>query len=65
MATAARSDETLTAERILANARAIAPAIAARSEEIEALRHLPEDLVADLRAAGFFRLCRSGCIVGQ
>lgn len=58
------SDETaaagsLTAERILANARAMAPAIAARSEEIEALRRLPADLVAELRSAGFFRMGRS------
>ncbi|MEO6040825.1 MAG: acyl-CoA dehydrogenase family protein [Croceibacterium sp.] len=47
------------AAQILANARAMAPAIAARSEEIEALRRLPADLVADLRAAGFFRMGRS------
>ena len=59
MATAARTDQTLSAERILENARAMAPAIAARSEEIETLRRLPEDLVADLRAAGFFRMGRS------
>ncbi len=51
--------EEPTAARILANARAIAPAIAARSEEIEALRRLPADLVADLRAAGFFRMGRA------
>jgi indole-3-acetate monooxygenase len=60
MATAAQNEAAgLTAERILANARAMAPAIAARSEEIEALRRLPEDLVAELRAAGFFRMGRS------
>jgi len=59
MATAARTEGELTATRILANARAMAPAIAARSEEIEALRRLPADLVADLRAAGFFRMGRS------
>lgn len=47
------------ADAILANARAMAPAIAARSEEIEGLRRLPEDLVADLRTAGFFRMGRS------
>jgi alkylation response protein AidB-like acyl-CoA dehydrogenase len=50
---------SLSAERILANARAMAPAIAARSQEIEALRRLPADLVAELRAAGFFRMGRS------
>src|SRR5688572_29277754 len=63
MATAVSSADdapgSLGAERILANARAMAPAIAARSEEIEALRRLPADLVADLRAAGFFRMGRS------
>ena len=47
------------AAAILANARAMSPAIAARSEEIEALRRLPDDLVTDLRTAGFFRMGRS------
>ncbi len=63
MATAVSSGSpvagSLTAEQILANARAMAPAIAARSQEIEALRRLPADLVAELRAAGFFRMGRS------
>ena len=60
MATIATAQpEALTPEQILSNARALAPAIAARSEEIEALRRLPEDLVAELRAAGFFRMGRS------
>jgi indole-3-acetate monooxygenase len=63
MATAVSADETgsgsLTAERILANAREMGPPIAARSEEIEALRRLPDDLVAELRTAGFFRMGRS------
>jgi len=53
------ASDALTAEGILANARAMAPAIAARSQEIEALRRLPADLVAELRAAGFFRMGRS------
>ena len=51
MATAARTTNDLTAEAILANARAMTPAIAARSEEIEGLRRLPADLIAELRAA--------------
>lgn len=63
MATAISAEEaapgSLEAQEILANARAMAPAIAARSEEIEALRRLPADLVAELRAAGFFRMGRS------
>ena len=50
---------SLSAEQILANARAMAPTIAARSEEIEKLRRLPADLVAELRTAGFFRMGRS------
>lgn len=63
MATAVCSDGavpgSLTAQDILANARAMAPEIAARSAEIEALRRLPADLVSELRAAGFFRMGRS------
>ena len=59
MATAAQPADDLTAQQILANARAMAPAIAARSGEIEDLRRLPDDLVAELRAAGFFRMGRS------
>jgi alkylation response protein AidB-like acyl-CoA dehydrogenase len=59
LATAAKPKEKMTADGILANARAMAPALAARSEEIEALRHLPADLVAELRTAGFFRMGRS------
>lgn len=51
--------QPLTAAHILANARTLAPAIAARSAEIEGLRRLPADLVADLRAAGMFRMGRA------
>jgi alkylation response protein AidB-like acyl-CoA dehydrogenase len=56
---AADGPNQLAAEQILANARTMAPPIAARSQEIEQLRRLPEDLVADLRDAGFFRMGRS------
>jgi alkylation response protein AidB-like acyl-CoA dehydrogenase len=49
----------LTPEAILAAARALAPAVAARSAEIEQLRRLPADLVAELRAAGLFRMGRA------
>jgi alkylation response protein AidB-like acyl-CoA dehydrogenase len=59
MATAAATAGELTAEEILANARELAPRVASRSTEIEALRRLPADLVADLRAAGMFRMGRS------
>lgn len=60
MATAAQQSEVeLTAEQILANARALATDIAARSEEIETLRRLPPDLVDQLRGAGMFRMGRA------
>ncbi len=48
--------EFLTADRILANARELAPEIAARAAEAAALRRLPRDLVDKLKAAGCFRL---------
>lgn len=48
--------EFLTAERILANARALAPEIAARASEAAELRRLPGDLVGKLKAAGCFRV---------
>jgi alkylation response protein AidB-like acyl-CoA dehydrogenase len=47
---------TLGAEEILERARALAPAIAARGDEIAKLRRLPADLVADLKTAGVFRM---------
>jgi alkylation response protein AidB-like acyl-CoA dehydrogenase len=59
MSSDAVAEGSLSAARIFANAQAMAPAIAGRSEEIERLRRLPADLVADLRAAGFFRMGRS------
>jgi alkylation response protein AidB-like acyl-CoA dehydrogenase len=59
MSSIAAAEGSLSAARIFANAQAMAPAIARRSEEIERLRRLPADLVADLRAAGFFRMGRS------
>jgi alkylation response protein AidB-like acyl-CoA dehydrogenase len=49
----------MDAAQILANVVALSPAIAARSGEIEELRRLPDDLVADLKAAGVFRMARS------
>jgi alkylation response protein AidB-like acyl-CoA dehydrogenase len=65
MASAAHAaTDELNAERILANAREIAPSIAARSREIEDLRRLPADIVATFRAAGFFRMARSRAKAG-
>ena len=48
--------EFLTAEQILANARRLAPEIAARAAEAAELRRLPRDLVDKLKAAGCFRV---------
>jgi alkylation response protein AidB-like acyl-CoA dehydrogenase len=48
--------DLLTAEQILANARALAPEIASRAAEAAALRHLPRDLVDKLKTAGCFRV---------
>jgi indole-3-acetate monooxygenase len=48
--------EPLTSERILANARALVPEIAARAAEAAGLRQLPRDLVDKLKAAGCFRV---------
>lgn len=60
MATALRTARgNLDAAAIMANARAMAPALAERSGEIEALRRLPDDLVAAFREAGLFRMARS------
>jgi len=47
---------TPNAEKILAASRALAPRIRARAAEIEAGRRLPLDLVAELKAAGLFRM---------
>src|SRR6476661_1644341 len=46
----------MTPDQILANARALAPEIAARAPEAVGLRRLPRDLVEKLRAAGCFRV---------
>jgi len=60
MATQAAIDAgVFDAETILANVRALGPSIAARSQELEELRRLPGDLVADLKKTGVFRMARS------
>lgn len=46
----------LTAADILARARAVAPRLRERSEEIERLRRLPEDVVEMLRGTGVFQM---------
>jgi alkylation response protein AidB-like acyl-CoA dehydrogenase len=47
---------TQSAKRLLAQIQELAPAIAARTAEIEAGRRLPPDLVETLRSIGVFRL---------
>lgn len=46
----------LSPDQILENARKLVPRIAARADEIAALRRLPADLVAELKSAGLFRM---------
>lgn len=45
-----------TAAEVLARARALAPELRLRAEEIEQARRLPADLVESLRATGVFRM---------
>ena len=54
--TAQTIDRAADAATILDAVRALAPVIAARSDEIEKARRLPLDLVAQLRAAGCYRM---------
>ena len=49
-------DDTSTGAAELAAARDLGPSLAERSPAIEAQRTLPDDVVADLRDAGLFRL---------
>lgn len=51
-----RAEERLTGEEILARAKALAPVLRERSEEIEKNRHLPADVVELLRGTGVFRM---------
>src|SRR5262245_41018649 len=44
------------ASQVLADIRHVARRIAARSGEMESQRRIPADIMADLRAAGVFRL---------
>jgi alkylation response protein AidB-like acyl-CoA dehydrogenase len=47
---------SLSSAEIVERARKLAPHVAARSHEIERLRRLPPDLVAELKTAGVFRM---------
>jgi len=51
-----REPAAASPEEILARARAAAPLLRERSEEIERTRRLPEDVVELLRATGVFRI---------
>src|SRR5258706_10856790 len=55
-ATSRKTELSSQAEQILCAARDLAPPIRARAAEIEHARRIPLDLVAELRAAGFFRM---------
>jgi alkylation response protein AidB-like acyl-CoA dehydrogenase len=46
----------LSPAQILENASKLVPRVAARADEIARLRRLPADLVAQLKAAGVFRM---------
>ena len=52
----ASTTQTEDCSEILTAVTALAPTIAARSDEIERARRLPQDLVDDLTAAGCFRM---------
>ncbi len=50
-------DETAATERdLVARARALKPRLAARASQAEALRQVPDETIADFRAADFFRM---------
>ena len=46
----------LDADTIVANARALGPAIEAAAEAIARERRLPDDLIASMQRAGIFRI---------
>src|SRR5262245_5010413 len=50
------SSRRLDSETILANARALGPAIEAAADDIARKRRLPDDLVEAMRRAGIFRI---------
>jgi hypothetical protein len=47
---------TITTQRMLAEVRKLGPDIISRGAEIEALRHIPSDLLEALREIGIFRM---------
>ena len=55
-ALSAAHTSSLTASDIIANTQRLMPEIERRTDEIASLRRLPSDLVAQLKAAGVFRM---------
>jgi resorcinol 4-hydroxylase (FADH2) len=49
-------DSATTAETLIARARALAPVLRSRAAATEAARRIPPETMADLRAAGLFRI---------
>src|SRR5262245_56574506 len=47
---------TKTTQNMMAEVRKLAPDIVSRAAEIEALRHIPSDLIEALKAIGLFRM---------
>lgn len=60
MATAApmhgRTEETPTRDELVTRARAMIPALKARARQCVAERNVPADTIAEMKAAGFFRI---------
>ena len=51
-------------DEMVARARALAPAIAARAAECERLRRLPDETERELHAAGLFRIAQPARVGG-
>jgi 3-hydroxy-9,10-secoandrosta-1,3,5(10)-triene-9,17-dione monooxygenase len=48
--------DVVNPQALIERARALAPTLASRAESAESLRRIPDGTIADLRAAGFFRI---------
>lgn len=53
---ASQTSETPSAEELLARARAMIPALKARAKQCTADRNVPAETIAEMQAAGFFRI---------
>lgn len=54
----------VTSEKLIARARALAPALAERAPECERARRIPEETIRDLKEAGLFRLLQPKAMGG-